>query len=386
MFSQVLLSRVLLIFYRIYFHPLRSFPGPTLWTVSDLPYTYTNNISGTGVRQIAELHRIHGPIVRVGPNRLALDGSIGWTQVFARRPASEPEYEKTPGYFPPGAEYAIIGSPHQAHRRQRKQLGHAFSDAVIHDHEKTINSYVQLLVQRIQEHADSKEKVDIVKWLNFTTFDVIGELTYGEPFGSLQSSHYHPWVLSIFTGIKADSFARACRAYPIMGALLSFLFRSKVTKGAENRQLGMAKGRARMELGIQLKGQKDFTSYMMQTDREGRPGLLPTEIMANSPILVVAGSETTASALSAFFFYLNNTPQAKQVLVDEIRSAFSNESEISLTATAQLEYLHAVIEETLRMYPPASHTPSRTCPGGTIDGRYIPKGVSPLQTAVIGIC
>lgn len=34
--------------------------------------------------------------------------------------------------------------------------------------------------------------VDISDWLNFTTFDIIGDLSYGQSFNSLQSAAYHP--------------------------------------------------------------------------------------------------------------------------------------------------------------------------------------------------
>ncbi|KAH8194002.1 hypothetical protein TruAng_011828 [Truncatella angustata] len=291
-----LILRLGLVVYRFFFHPLRKFPGPKLWAASDLPYTYSMHLAGTGIRQVTEFHKRYGPVIRVGPNRLALDGSVGWPQIFARRPGAEPEHEKAPKYFSPGVEYAIIGSARETHRRQRKQLAHAFSDASIHDQEKTISEYVQLLVQRIGEHAQSEKTLNIVQWLNFATFDIIGQLTYGESFGSLASSDYHPWVLGIFQGIQADSFLRACRVYPVMGTILTNLFPSKGIKGVENRKLAMAKGKARMELGLQPKKQKDFTTYMMQPNRDGKPGLSQTEIMANSPILVVAGKPNSKTS------------------------------------------------------------------------------------------
>ena len=47
-----------------------------------------------------------------------------------------------------------------------------------------------------------------------------------------------------------------------------------------------------------------------------------------------------------------------------------------MLSTAQLKYLHACIEETLRMYPAAVETPPRVSPGEYVNGTYIPKGVS----------
>lgn len=42
-----------------------------------------------------------------------------------------------------------------------------------------------------------------MKWYNYATFDIIGDLAFGSDFGCLASSNYHPWVSIIFGAIKA---------------------------------------------------------------------------------------------------------------------------------------------------------------------------------------
>jgi hypothetical protein len=42
----------------------------------------------------------------------------------------------------------------------------------------------------------------MVSWYNWTTFDIIGDLVFGEPFGSLQRGKYDPWVAAINGSIK----------------------------------------------------------------------------------------------------------------------------------------------------------------------------------------
>ncbi|ETS81747.1 hypothetical protein PFICI_06749 [Pestalotiopsis fici W106-1] len=372
----ILTWRVILIAYRLWLHPLRSFPGPKLWAISDLPFTYTSNISGTSIRRIDDFHRRYGAIVRIGPNRIVMDGSIAWPQVYGRRLAGQPEFEKAPGFFARGVEHGIIAAPRDVHRRQRKQLGHAFSEVSMREQEATINQYVELLIQRVAEHAAKEKPLNIVEWLNFTTFDIIGDLTFGESFGSLETSKYHPWVHNIFKGIKADAFVRACRNYPVFEPMLvRCLGGEQAGQGDRNRALARDKAMARMELGMEPKGRRDFMTHMLQPTRDGKPGLSTTEIMAMSPLLVVAGSETTASALSGFFFYVNQNPRVKTIVMDEIRSAFQDESDITMITTNQLEYLHATLEETLRMYPPAAILPPRRSPGAEIEGKFVPAGV-----------
>lgn len=103
-----------------------------------------------------------------------------------------------------------------------------------------------------------------------------------------------------------------------------------------------------------------------------------TEIRLTSSTLVSAGSETTATALSGAVYLLGTNPNILAKLADEIRSAFAYEDEITLLSVQNLQYMHAVINETLRIYPPAPAAFPRVVHDGgdVICGKYLPGGVS----------
>jgi hypothetical protein len=63
----------------------------------------------------------------------------------------------------------------------RRLQAHAFSEKALKVQESTITSYVDKLVSRLHEKANDAETatLDIVKWYNYTTFDVNSNLTYG---------------------------------------------------------------------------------------------------------------------------------------------------------------------------------------------------------------
>jgi hypothetical protein len=44
---------------------------------------------------------------------------------------------------------------------------------------------------------------------NFTTFDIIGDLAFGEPFGCLKNEKFHDWVALIFETIKIGAIEQA---------------------------------------------------------------------------------------------------------------------------------------------------------------------------------
>lgn len=60
---------------------------------------------------------------------------------------------------------------------------------------------------------------------------------------------------------------------------------------------------------------------------------------------------------------------------DEIRSRFKDYSEITSSSVGQLPYFHAVLNETMRLYPPVPFGPPRISPGAYVDGHYVPKKV-----------
>lgn len=105
--------------------------------------------------------------------------------------------------------------------------------------------------------------------------------------------------------------------------------------------------------------------------------MTPVEIQENAEILIIAGSETTATTLCGATYLLTTNPGCLEKIKEEIRSSFQNEDEINITNTAKLRYTQAVLDETMRRYPPvAAATPRQTPPeGNTILGEYIPGNV-----------
>lgn len=326
-----------------------------------------------------EVHEKYGPIARVGPNHLAVDGSIGWSEIYGHKRANHPEFGRIPGFFDPAQNgiHNIFTADRENHRRQRRLMAHAFSESAMYEQEPLIKGYIDLLISRLKELATSKQPVDAVKWYNYITFDIIGDLAFAEPFNCLSNSNMHPWVAIIFSGIKAGSVLRFLLQYPLLGPLIRMTFGKELLKRREEHNaLAVEKTKRRIALGPAGNNRRDFLAYMLRYNDE--KGMSESEILNNSESLIVAGSETTATLLSGLTYYLVQNPQAMERLTEEIRTSFSSEEQITIRSTAPLPYLHACIEEGLRVYPPAAETPPRMSPGDYIHGKYIPERVSAI--------
>lgn len=101
------------------------------------------------------------------------------------------------------------------------------------------------------------------------------------------------------------------------------------------------------------------------------------EMLNNASVLVLGGSDTTATTLSATTYLLLNHLAVYEKVKQEIRTTFTDTSEITLFSVSQLKYMLAVLDEAMRIYPPVPQPAIRTTPagGGTVCGKHVPEGV-----------
>lgn len=102
------------------------------------------------------------------------------------------------------------------------------------------------------------------------------------------------------------------------------------------------------------------------------------EIGATTEVLLLAGSETTATLLCGATFCLLKNPDSLQKLTDEVRNAFSSTADMTVRSLARLPYLQACLDEALRFYPPVPGTLARRVipQGDVVNGQFIPGNVS----------
>ncbi|TFB01345.1 Isotrichodermin C-15 hydroxylase [Trichoderma ghanense] len=358
--------------YNLFFHPLSTYPGPWLWTVSDIPYSLVS-VSGNAHKRMLRIHMQYGPVVRVGPNTVFYSHPDATKEIRGHRKGSKAEHLKDP-HLHSGNQSNVIGADRKNHIRYRRSLAYGFSHQAMLNQEPIINKYIDTLLTGLKNQSTKQGKIDIVRWYNYTTFDIIGDLAFGEPFYCLEKSDYHPWVALIFSGVKNLSLMSVCSKHGKLGKILAMLLVPKDlrAKGMQHRRLSIEKVRRRLDSGS---SRPDFMTAMMTT-RGSSEELTFKELASNASLLIAAGSETTATALSAATYYLGLYPKTFAKLATEVRSAFCSEKDITLTNVQHLTYLQAVIDEAMRLFPSAPGTQPRIIsPGGdTILGRYVPEG------------
>ncbi|KAK1760281.1 cytochrome P450 [Echria macrotheca] len=356
------------ILYNLYLHPLARFPGPLLWRATRLTYL-RNAVAGTLPRDILRLHRRYGPVVRIAPNELSFGTPEAWRDIYGRKGEADelPKYDLF--YTVRGAPRSIISETHHNHAGLRRQLLPQFSDRKMREQEPIIAGYIDLLMARLREHVVDPDRRDpvtggaarralnMVDWYTWTTFDIIGDLAFGEPFGCLNRAREDPWVTLITRSFEWAPIINAIKYLGLERVLVPLLGANRFRK--EHQKRTAEKLERRMALQVE---RPDLIEGLL--NKKDELNLDKRRLLVNASTLIVAGSETTATLLSGVTYLLLRNPDALKKVTEEVRTAFSSEDEITLTSVGQLNYMLACLNEALRCYPPVA--------GGL--PRYIPKG------------
>ena len=226
---------------------------------------------------------------------------------------------------------------------------------------------------------------------NWLTFDIIGDLAFGEPFGAVEKAESHPWVTTIQDGLFDAIFYDVFRRVPLLKLWPTLLRPANV---AAQRLEQFKNSRIRVERRMQQDNDRD--DFFSQLLSEKATDLTPDFLTAQANTLIIAGSETTATFLTGksqptlsfkssrtesragATYYLLRNPATLHHLTNEIRTSFKDSSLINGDTTQSLPYLNAVIEESLRIFPPVPDGLQRTTPspGAYVSSHYIPGGTT----------
>ncbi|OGM45572.1 cytochrome P450 monooxygenase [Aspergillus bombycis] len=364
--------------YNVFFHPLSSYPGPWLAAVNRLWYAW-HCANGSLPFAIHELHVKYGDVVRVAPNELSYIHPDGWNEIYGHRPGKL-EILKDPSFYSStlsGPE-GVFRAPRDRHGYLRRQMSHGFSEKSMREQEDTIRHYADLMISYLSTQANGQKEnvVDFTRWYNYFTFDVMGQLVFGESFNCLQSSDFHPWVSIIFDSIRYNVYVRCAQFWPWLSPVIRRLIpKSFQRRKIEQQALSREKAKYRKTIHD---GRNDLVANLLKPNS----GVTDPEYQSTVQTLIVAGSETTASLLCGVTFHLLNNPAKLEKAVKEVRNEFDSAEKISFVSANKLHYLLACINEALRVYPPVADGFPRNTGYNVevINGRPVPPNTAIRMT------
>ncbi|KUJ17796.1 cytochrome P450 [Mollisia scopiformis] len=371
--------------YRLTLHPLAKYPGPFFAKITDW-YSVYQAYSGDRQIDFFHNHAKYGPVFRYGPNSLSFNTNTALKSIYG----GKPNVEKSQFYsvFPPkkGLESIHSSIDKGAHARKRRVLSHAFSETAMKSMEKYILTNIRSFCSKIGTQSGLANSsgakggwgnpLNMADWCNYLTFDVMGELAFGKAFDMLEHEEERH-VIKLVANASWMHLILGC--YPMMKTLglNKVLFREINNTRMQYMAYSKKQFGERMKIGYET-DRKDFFYYLLNAkDSETGRGFTSPELLGESNLIIIAGSDTTSTALASSFFYLTHNPETMKKLSEEILSTFSDVEEICHGPTLNsCHYLRAVVDEAMRLSPPVGGmVPRRVLPGGIdIDGHHIPEG------------
>lgn len=99
------------------------------------------------------------------------------------------------------------------HSRFRRLLSNSFSEKGMRDIQPWIQTLTELLLKRLRDHSEAGGYTHISEWYNWATFDMIGDLAFGESSHCLEYKQTDPWIASLFDCIKIMSLVSTIKRY-----------------------------------------------------------------------------------------------------------------------------------------------------------------------------
>ena len=181
----------------------------------------------------------------------------------------------------------------------------------------------------------------------------------------------HPWVSIVLDSAFFGTLLLHFKRVPLLKLLAPFILPKNLKANYTDHW------KRSKDLAIRrMKKPNDRNDFFSHLLNDKAYDVTVPHLVGEANDLILAGSETSGTFLAAVTYYLLKNPQALQRLKDEVRNEFNDVAEINSDSTQKLQYLFAVIEEGLRICPPASFGLPRFSPGAEVDRYFVPEGVS----------
>jgi len=397
-------------------HGIRLYPGPFLAKFSD---AWLGWVSSHGHRSeiVHEMHKKYGPFIRIAPNHVSIADSDALGIVYAHGNGAL----KSTFYdaFVSIQRGVFNTRNRHDHARKRKIISHIFSQKSVTEFEPQIRQYVGLFIKQWDRLCDGAVRglsgtdgeggwrgeggrlwLDCLPWSNYLSFDIVGDLAFGAPFGMLMAAKDSAPVPKSPKDVM-DSYGRETAAEVVEIPAVRILN----GRGEYSMSMGVLPAWWRpfvRQLPWYRKGQKDVKSLAgiaimavakrlaTPTDRndllsklqagkdeDGNP-MGRAELTAEALTLLIAGSDTTSNSTCAIIYHLARNPHIQDKLHQELDEQLGTEDETvaNIDQVKHLPYLDACINEALRIHSTSALGLPRVVPEGglTVLGQFFPEG------------
>nr|XP_036576508.1 benzoate 4-monooxygenase cytochrome p450 [Colletotrichum truncatum]KAF6783265.1 benzoate 4-monooxygenase cytochrome p450 [Colletotrichum truncatum] len=314
-----------------------------------------------------------GSLVRIGPNDLVTSDPDLMKHMLNVRT----KYKRSNWFdamrLDPGKDNILSTRDDEVHSMLRSRMAAGYSGKEVENLEAKIDENIVRLMHLIEKYVSKDKEFDFGIKAQYYTLDVISDLAFGEPFGDVESdSDVHQYIHTMEENMPNIVLTAAL---PWLLKLFSSpLFRSLLPSEKDaigvGKTIGIAKKVVAERFGPNKKVPRDMLGSFIAH------GLNQEEASSEILMQILAGSDTTATAIRGTLLHILTSPRVTEALRAEIEAAKPSWPVITDAEAREMPYLTAVIKEGLRIFPPVVGLMSKEVPkgGDTFKGVYLPEG------------
>ncbi|KAK5655564.1 hypothetical protein OQA88_5495 [Cercophora sp. LCS_1] len=370
----------LIISYTRNYARLGHIPGPFWARFSDL-WIIRTQLSGRMNLILHDVIAKYGPVAVIGPKWVVCSDAVELRKIWGVRSAWQRAWWYRGFRFDPYRDNAFSIIDDDVHERLRAKLMPGYAGKGIANFEQLVDEqvagFVSLLETKYLSTKAAFKPVDMARKVQYLTLDVISSLAFGKAFGYLKAdtdlfnyirttestlpialtSSLMPWLLSVIQSPKLQWLMPSTRNMVGIGTVM-----------------GLAQDLVDERYGNKAVVRKDMLGSFIAH------GLTKEEAEGETVVQIIAGSDTSATAIRSTLMYIITCPRVYTSLQAEIDAGVKEgriSSPITDAEARQLPYLQAVIREGLRLYPPATAVlPKVSNKDQVVCGVIIPAGTN----------
>jgi cytochrome P450 len=354
--------------YRLYFHPLSKIPGPKLAAATHLYEFYYYVVRpGMFLFQMEKMHQQYGrctlpfpsgpalrhppgPIVRINPREVHVIDPEFYDEIYASSSRKRDQDAKFVSVFGvPDSMVATVG--HEHHRFRRGILNEFFSKRSVLGLSELIEERIQKLMRRFEEIQRQQTVVRLDDAFAALTADIITSYCFGRHWGFLEDENFRndirraaddslkfahinrffPWFVRLSRVVSPRAMAILMPGKSALFEFLTSLLDHTMVTTHQNQVSGP-------DEGLQSKNRTMIAALT-------HPSIPPEErdyyrLRDETFIVVSAGTETTARALSVASYYIASDNALRDTLRTELKQVMvAPASRVTWPELEKLPYL-----------------------------------------------
>jgi cytochrome P450 len=262
--------------------------------------------------------------------------------------------------------------------RQRRLAQPAFHRRRLEEFSVTMNASTQRMLEHWQARAAGGEIVNVDAEMMRLTLEITGRTLFGIDLTGTAATVGDAFndVNEILSDINTKPFGGLLLKFPWLPRMRRLYDGIRQLDGVVAAIIAERRREESVDRGDLL------AMLMLARDEETGEGMTDSQLRDEVMTILLAGHETTAVALSWAFYLLSNHPEVRRQLRAELSTVLAGRTP-TVDDLPRLTYTRMVLDETLRLFPPA-YSLARAAADGDVVGDFDvePGGVITLSSYV----